>query len=261
MKKLDLTQAEYRAYPAISTSDIKQILDNPYKFKIGMETEETPAMALGSLFHTMVLEPDELLKRYVVAPSVDKRTKEGKEIWADFLKNNESKNIVDSVTYKTAFNALNSLKVSGVFDKYFTQGEAESSYIGELFGREFKVRPDYYIKEKGLIVDLKFVTNASQSSFQRLCANLKYYIQAYLYTKITGAKNFIFVAVETKEPYTIGIYELNYLALELGESQVEKALEILENVENVENVYNSVINKLEPTTITLPNYAFYDSEI
>ena len=34
MKKYDLTQIEYREFPAISTSDIKQVLDNPYKFKI-----------------------------------------------------------------------------------------------------------------------------------------------------------------------------------------------------------------------------------
>ena len=56
MRKYDLTQREYREFPAISTSDIKQVLDNPYKFKIGMEVEETPAMKLGSLVHLLVLE-------------------------------------------------------------------------------------------------------------------------------------------------------------------------------------------------------------
>ena len=258
MKKYDLTQREYREFPAISTSDIKQVLDNPYKFKIGMEVEETPAMKLGSLVHLLVLEPQKFNETYAIAPSVDKRTKEGKAIWAEFAEANQDKIIIDSTMHETAQGMLESLKTSGVFDRYFTQGEAETSYIGEALGAEFKVRPDFFNLDKSLIVDLKCVSNASAKGFQRLCANLRYYIQAYLYMEITGAKQFVFVAIETKAPYTIGVYELDYIALELAEAEVKKALQIISNLENINNVYSD--ESLTPTILTLPNYVFYDSE-
>ena len=258
MEKLSLTQADYRAYPALSTSDIKQVLDNPYKFRVGFKTEETPAMKLGSLVHTLVLEPSEFNKTYAIAPIADKRTKEGKAIWAEFSEANQDKIIIDSAMYETAKGMLHSLKTSGVFERYFTQGEAETSYIGEALGAKIKVRPDFFNLEKGLIVDLKCVSNASQKGFQRLCANLRYYIQAYLYMKITGAKQFVFVAIDTKAPYTIGVYELDYIALELAEEEVKKALQIISDLENINNVYSD--ESLTPTILTLPNYVFYDSE-
>ena len=261
MEKLSLTQEDYRAYPALSTSDIKQALDNPYKFRIGFKTEETPAMKLGSLVHTLVLEPSEFNKTYAIAPIADKRTKEGKAIWAEFSEANQDKIIVDSAMYETAKGMLHSLKTSGVFERYFTQGEAETSYIGEAFGAKIKVRPDFFNLEKNLIVDLKCVSNASAKGFQRLCANLRYYIQAYLYMRITGAKQFVFVAIETKEPYTIGIYELDYIALELAEAEVKKALQIIsdmDELDNIINVYGS--QSIEPVMLALPNYVFYDSE-
>ena len=124
MEKLSLTQEDYRAYPALSTSDITQALDNPYKFRIRFKTEETPTMKLGSLVHTLVLESQKFSKTYAIAPIADKRTKEGKAIWTEFSEANEDKIIIDSTMYETAKGMLHSLKTSGVFDRYFTQGEA-----------------------------------------------------------------------------------------------------------------------------------------
>ena len=45
--------------------------------------EPTAAMQLGSLVHTLLLEPDDAAK-LVVAPKVDRRTKAGKEEWQAF---------------------------------------------------------------------------------------------------------------------------------------------------------------------------------
>ena len=67
--------------------------------------------------------------------------------------------------------------------------------------------------------------------------------------------------IETKEPYTIGIYELDYIALELAEAEVKKALQIIadmDELDNIVNVYGS--QSIEPVMLALPNYVFYDSE-
>ena len=53
------------------------------------EQVETSALVLGKALHCRVFEPAEFGKRYAIAPSVDKRTKEGKELYADFVQQSE----------------------------------------------------------------------------------------------------------------------------------------------------------------------------
>ena len=51
--------------------------------------KETPALIIGSAAHCAVFEPAEFGKRYAVAPHCDRRTKEGKETWANFLEHSQ----------------------------------------------------------------------------------------------------------------------------------------------------------------------------
>jgi exodeoxyribonuclease VIII len=46
--------------------------------------ETTPALTYGQALHCMLLEPQEFNDTFTIMPSVDKRTKEGKEIFAAF---------------------------------------------------------------------------------------------------------------------------------------------------------------------------------
>ena len=254
-----LSQKEYREREELSASDIKQLLDNPYKFKIGAKIEETQSMKLGTLAHCLVLEPYRFNEIYAVAPEVDKRTKDGKEIWEAFNGANKNKIVIDRAMHDTAQGIYKSLNDNGLLHAYFTNGKVEVSYLeSELFGVKFKARPDFISEDGELIVDLKCVSDSSPKGFQRLCANLRYYIQAYLYLKITGAKRFVFVAVETKEPHTIGIYELDYIALEFAEKEVLRALDILKDIKSQKNIYT--LGDLQAKILTLPNYVFYDGE-
>ena len=53
-----LTQAEYRAINALGSTDIKVLLENPYLFKNKVKKEPTDNLILGSLIHTLILEPN-----------------------------------------------------------------------------------------------------------------------------------------------------------------------------------------------------------
>lgn len=81
-----MINAEYHQHPAVSKSDLDLIQRSPayYKYCKEHEKSQTPAMLLGSVVHKLVLEPEEFDAEFAVAPVCDKRTKAGKEMWAEF---------------------------------------------------------------------------------------------------------------------------------------------------------------------------------
>jgi RecB family exonuclease len=77
------SNADYHADPAVSASHIKAVMQSPYHYWSRFlnpqrpVVEPTAAMRFGSLVHCVVLEPDEVSKRYGVCGP--RNTKAGKE--------------------------------------------------------------------------------------------------------------------------------------------------------------------------------------
>ena len=90
-----MTEKEYRQHPAISRSELWHIRESPQKFKYYKENppEPTPSLLFGQVFHKMLLEPETFDGDFVVSPEVNRRTKEGKQKWDEFLSENENKTI------------------------------------------------------------------------------------------------------------------------------------------------------------------------
>ena len=78
----NISNEEYHASEGISASGLKLISRSPAHYKYSVR-EETLAMRRGSATHCKVFEPDQFENRYAVAPECDKRTKAGKETWAE----------------------------------------------------------------------------------------------------------------------------------------------------------------------------------
>ena len=77
---------QYHSHPAVGHSGLVRIMRSPahYKDVLTDPPDPTPAMRLGTAFHTALLEPDRFGQTFVVAPKFDRRTKEGKaqaEAW------------------------------------------------------------------------------------------------------------------------------------------------------------------------------------
>ena len=86
-----LSNADYHADPAVSASHLHQVARSGqhywarYVDPNRQPVRPTAAMTTGSLGHCATLEPNELLKRYGIAP--DRRTKAGKEAAAEMQAN------------------------------------------------------------------------------------------------------------------------------------------------------------------------------
>jgi len=191
------SNADYHADPAISASHLHAVAASPYHYwKRFLDPNRpkvppTPAMRLGSLVHCAVLEPDELSRRYAIAP--DRRTKEGKAAAAE----------------------LEAMGLELVAPADMEQAMAMAASVRRddtISGLRCKCRPDWMTNDT--LVDLKTTTDASPAGFARSVAHWRYHVQADHYQAGTFARRFVFIAVEKTYPYAVGVYELDNDAMD-----------------------------------------------
>ena len=220
----------YHALDAIGKSDLDKIAHSPMHWKYA-EREETPAMRIGSAVHCAVLEPERFSADYVIAPECDKRTKAGKEQWVEFETANPGKTILcadDGLLCNRIADAVRSHH--GALE-LLTNGRPEVSalWCNDEFRTRCRARFDW-LRDDGLIVDLKTTTDARPTAFARSCASFRYHVQAawyqdgHFYAADTPPLGFVFIAVEKTAPYAVALYELDDEAIELGRAWAERDL-------------------------------------
>ncbi len=256
---------DYKNADGVNQSTIKQVLDNPHLWALGMAEDKcSAAMDFGTLCHDLILTPHELDNggKYQIEKKIDKldrRKKEHKAIAEKAEK--EGKILIDGQTYLKALELYraNHTNLSVVIDN--EAGDCEVAVFSQIQGVDCKGRLDYFSHNGKVICDLKIVQNASKDGFMQSVARFGYHIQAAFYLDLTGAKNFYFVAIEKEAPYMMGVYELSPEAIDLGREKYLKAFEIMANRDlyatnhyfgTNENGKREIVQ-----TITLPTFAFY----
>ena len=150
------------------------------------------------------------------------------DVQAEWLANNQGRTVLsqeaweqlhamrDAVMEHPAANAL----LTGI------PGKAELSVYwndpdtGELC----RCRPDFW-RDDDLLIDLKTTEDASQEGFSKSIANWRYDVQDPYYQDgvqlATGRKprGFVFIAVEKRPPYAVGVYTLDDESRALGRAQ------------------------------------------
>ncbi len=254
---MTISNADYHADPAISASQLKTVMQSPYHYwsryldpnRVAMVP--TAAMRLGSLVHCAVLEPDELSKRYQLAP--DRRTKEGKASVIEMAAAGiEAVSEADMVLAVNMAVAVHGHPTAGAL---LQSGQAEQSFWFDDIptGLRCKCRPDWF--DGTTIVDLKTCQDASPTGFAKAVANFGYQIQAAHYLAGTLATRFIFVAVEKQAPYAIGVYELNTEALIHGSIARHNAMQRIQDCRAI-NEWPGYTDGIQ--TLQLPGWALKD---
>ena len=232
---VDIDEKVYRADPAIAASDLKYAKDHGlqafHTYKYGKDNPPriaTPAMKLGSMIHKWILEPDLFSTNYALLE--EKRTKKGKELALAceeqglLTYNSQEKELLDNIEHALVENNFAWKYLLGnVKNK---QGLAEQSFwwTHRATGLQCKCRCDYVIDD--MVIDLKTCGEggASPDKFTKTIVNFHYHMAASHYLQGTGAKRFIFIAVEKVFPFSVGIYELSPHFIELGYQLQEKTL-------------------------------------
>lgn len=203
--------------------------------------KQTPAMAIGSALHALVLEPETFAKLYAIVPEgIDKRSKIGKELFAEIeadghipLKMEDNDNLG-----RIKAGLLRNQYIRTLLEWNGAMAEKVIRWTDEETGAECKMKADLMIEPcqqfpNGLILDLKTTSDASAEAFKRTSYNLGYHIQAAWYSRgfqvhygTESPPEFIFAAVETDTPYAAAIYRAGVEMLELGAQKCGELLQM-----------------------------------
>ena len=240
-----ISNAEYRAREGVSRSQLNTILQKtPMHFLHEQMNpkEDTPALAIGRATHKAILEPDTFFDEFAVGITVDRRTKEGKQKWEDFLATTGNKEVVSPTDYEII------KEMKAVIDKdpiasKFLDGLHEQSFFwtDAATGEKCKVRPDCITEVDGktYLVDYKTTDSCADGAFERSVRKYGYKFQAGMYREgyfqcTFKEAGFVFVAQEKTAPYAVRVYMCSDEFIDEGYTQFREAIGILHDC-NVNN--------------------------
>lgn len=234
--KYSQPETKYRqAKPELSQTTLKNILNHsPAHALESMQNHvDTTALKIGRAAHYLILEGDGIFKGcYTITPECDRRTKEGKAIYTEFIGSLKDREALTTNEHELITALAEVLKTNGLTKHLFISGEPEVSAFGQVNGVDIKGRFDYYHPEEQIIIDLKTCLDASPEAVKKYIVKYGLHIQQYVYSElhqnITGKRpaDFVFVMVEKSPPFGVAVFRLKPEAVALAKDEVERALDI-----------------------------------
>lgn len=243
-----MTDKEYREHEGISRSELFKISKSPLHFKYAKEhpTEtDSPALLFGRAVHKYVLEPEDFNSDIAVMPNIDRRTKAGKEEYAQFILNNPGKDIITLDEFTQIQEMAMEIRKNPVATALL-KGKHEQTFFWTdgVTGEKCKCKTDCLTEYEGqkYIVDYKTTDSCENGHFERSCRKYGYKFQAGMYTE--GAfqntleqYGFAFVAQEKKAPYAVRVYFCSPEYINQGYDQFREYLGIYHSCKESGNWY------------------------
>jgi len=234
----------YYSVPALSASGAKLLLppNSPAVYRHSMDSEKTDsaALAFGRLVHTYALEPHLIAEQYAVAPSVDRRSKDGKAAFDEFVLANQGKAIVSKADFDIAAAMANSFQSSkrwlDLLSNSIMEVEREFFWTDDETGCPCKAKVDVTLIYQGdtppVVVDLKTTSaDLTGDGLAKSMATFGYHRQAAQYRAalesvgLPGAV-FYLAFVSKVAPHLCAIVRVSEDAMELGKAELRSAMEI-----------------------------------
>ena len=207
----------------------------------GLLKKESDALTFGSLYDTLLLEPETLNDKFFILNDEDKveelkskyktprSTREYKEWLEEQTKESGSRRIVSSELITQAEDMIIRLDDSHILNhqtgelvpvRYFITGEVQKEILSWI--NDIPVRGFLDVRGDGFITDSK--TTRSISGFRYDVFKRCYDIQAYIYTQAEGIDQFYWAVQTTSKPYTVAIYKATPQTLARGEEKFWSAV-------------------------------------
>jgi exodeoxyribonuclease VIII len=241
---------------------LKAYLECPQRYHAGEEFKRTPAIVLGSLVHTLVLEPHKFEAQYAIEPKCDTRSKAGKTLAEQLEKTRGNREGIDEEQLKTAKAIVASLEMhseaSALLNLRGIEKEISGFYLDDESGLMCKYRPD--ARTDSVVLDVKTTSDASAEGFSKSIVNYGYHISAAHYlagesiARSCHHSRFILIAVETTAPYPVAVYQLSERAIEEGMNVRREALNRLAT--SIKTNYWPSYNDGFAVEIDLPRWAY-----
>lgn len=213
-----MTTQEYRKAEGVNFSSLKYLLKSPahYQAELNAKREETAAMLIGTLTHSVSLEGHEIDSIATVKPEgMNLATKDGKEWKAKALEHGLP--IISTEDAIHIVNMAQSIRQNPHAAHVLSKcQERETPMFTTLHGVPCKALIDAHGTDgvEWCIVDLKTTDDASPDAFSRKVASLHYDLQAAFYSAVLGRVHqtearpyWLWLAVEKTPPYACAVYD------------------------------------------------------
>lgn len=249
---------EYHRLAGVSSTGLNQAHISALRYKHfidgGVTISDTVALE-GNLIHCAICETPEYYKRYIVAPKVDKRTKDGKKEWSDFVEANPNMQYITEDQHAMAMEAAGNAVSHPLFPfRNVISAEVSIFWKDDDTGLDCRCRPDIMVRDYGLIIDVKTTDNAR--TFHQSVAKYGYHRQEAFYRMGLRAvgiavSRYLFLVVEKKAPYDVIFYELDSEYVALGEIEVRNAMATVALAKRT-GIYPGYPSEIVP--VSMPNY-------
>ena len=231
-----MTNEQYHSSPGYSKSHLDDIAGAPIDYwharlnKDREPEEPSRALVLGQAIHTAILEPDLFPTEYKILPDLDLRTKNGRAERDAFVAANPGSTIITIDERDTAIACQNAVRRHPVASLLFTDGRVEQSFftIDQETGELIKCRMDWWRESAGMVVDVKSTDDASEDGFGKSAAKFRYHLQPPWYQDVLRQEYgeappyWVFLAIEKKPPYKIGLYYPTAEDIQLGHAMARR---------------------------------------
>ena len=274
----NLTNSAHHDDPAIGNSGIKAFLRCParyfadYRHPDRQPTEPSPAMITGTAWHAALFEPERFALEYVAVPEgLDRRTKEGKQFFADI-------EAAGRFPMKAEAHAeIIAMRKAAEETPFMRRMATHAGWMSErsIFvtcpdtGLQLKIRPDTMLPPceafpHGIIIDGKTCTDAEPEAFGRAIWAYGYHMQAAFYRRVyqlhyqtAEPPVFVLFAQEKSWPYLCKPYTVPTEALEYAGAMIDNTLERMAECE-ASGIWPGYGDEID--TATLPGYARFEMD-
>lgn len=214
-----VTQESLQQRP-LSYSSLKEFGKSPahYIEYLRKERKSTPAMLFGSMVHCMILQPDQFDNQFAVMENVDRRTKEGKAKYEEFLIASAGKEVVTQEQHDEVALLCNKVlsmpHIKTLVDNCHT---FEQEWRQDINGLPFRGFFDGVSDE--YILEIKTTNDASPKNITNDFFNRQYHMQGGLYNHVSG-KKVKYLIIETAAPYNVMVADADTSFLEKGMNDV-----------------------------------------
>ena len=225
--------------PHLSYSSLKYALGDMRLWEMymrGQLKKESEALHFGSLYDLLLFEPEKFEDAYFVLDDTDivssiggkfpRNTKRYREWKAEQVEKNPTKELASEADVKKAQEMIQRLQDCGVYDSRFEGGRFQVEFNEDIDGVPLKGFLDC-LQDGKFIVDSK--SSRSIDKFRYDVNSFSYDIQAYVYTKVFGLKDFYWVVQEKAYPYYPADVKCSEETLFRGEMKFHQALENINN--------------------------------
>lgn len=259
----------------ISNSGLKEIARSPrhyyesYLDPNRLQREKTEALIIGDAVDAAILEPEKFARDYVVEPRVNKRTKAGRRAVEEYQAElGPRKTMLTRAQHKEVIRTRDAVLGNRTARLLLRDGITQHVVHWEdpMTGAACRLKFDW-LRNDGILVDLKTAVDASPEGFSRAAWKYRYYVQAPFYTdgllygESMHIEEFIFIVVEKQDlkkgqlpsPEKVGIYHVGAEEMNIGRQRYQNDLEVYQFcLEN--NTWPGYGVKIQP--LHLPGWAY-----